>query len=74
MIGLVLSFSLELNINQSYLFSLPANENGLKRIEMDLDFQKYWFTNDKMNPECIFIHLYELHKAYISMLFNLKIM
>jgi len=40
MIGLVLSFSLELNINQSYLFSRPANENGLIRIEMDLDFQK----------------------------------
>ena len=26
----------------------PANENGLKWIEMDSDFQKYWFTNVKM--------------------------
>lgn len=32
---------------------------------MDLDFQKYAFTNIKMNSsqsECIFIHLYELNE------------
>jgi len=28
----------------------PANENGLKWIKMDSNFQKYGFMNVKMNP------------------------
>jgi len=46
----------ESNNNLTYF---PANENGLKWIQMNSNFQKYWFTNVKMlfNPECIVIHL-----------------
>jgi len=29
---------------------LTANENGLKWIKVDSDFQKYGFMNVKMNP------------------------
>jgi len=51
----------------------PANENGLKWIEMDSDFQKYWFTNVKMNAFQSFqswMHFYlfieyPLHGAYL---------
>ena len=53
-----------------------ANENGLKWIEMDSDFQKYWFTNVKMNAfQCFFWkHFYSfIEIEHISILFNLKI-
>ena len=51
----------------------PANENGLKWIEMDSDFQKYWFTNVKMNAFQSWMHFYSFIEIAFSMPFNLKI-
>jgi len=47
----------------SYLLSLlvykfPTNENRLKWIEMDSDFQRYWFTNVKINAFQFWMHFY----------------
>ena len=57
------------------MFVHPINENGLKWIEMDLDFQKYWFTNVKMNAFQFWMHFYSfIGIAWsTSMPFNLKI-
>ena len=47
----------------SYLLSLlvykfPTNENRLKWIEMDSDFQRYWFTNVKINAFQFWMQFY----------------
>ena len=61
----------------SFIEFCPTNENGLKLIEMDSDFQKYWFTNVKINafqfrmPHFLFI--YRNCMKHISMPFSLKI-
>ena len=53
----------------------PANENRLKWIEMDSDFQKYLFTNVKMNAFQSWMHFYSFIEIAwsIFMPFNLKI-
>ena len=43
-------------------FQWPIPANGLKWIEMDSDFQKYWFTNVKMNTFQFWIHFYSFIK------------
>jgi len=66
-------FQIEVTI---VIISCLTNENELKWIEMDSDFQKYWFTNVKMNTFQFwmrFIHIYRNYMEHISMPFNLKI-
>ena len=60
-----------------YQISIPANENGLKWIKMDSDFQKYRFINVKINPFQSWMHFYShIYRnciVHISIPFNLKI-
>jgi len=45
---------------------VPANENGLKWIKMDSDFQKYGFMNVKMNLFLIVNAFLFIYKNYIK--------
>ena len=48
---------------QSEIF--PANENELKWIQIFRNTDSWMLKWILFNPECIFIHLYELHRAYL---------
>jgi len=50
-----------------------ANENELKWIEMDSDFQKYWFANVKINVFQFWIHFYSFIRIAWSIFLCLSI-